>query len=96
MLDLTKIVGSYHFGSDSISALEAIIDSKRNRNSNSCIFFIDHFFQGNKLIDSLPIMQEDSVFYVDSSNEPTTEQIDLYVTKISKICEFIECFFFCI
>ena len=89
--DLTKIVGSYHFGSDSISALEAIIDSKRNPSSNSCIFFVDHFFQGNKLIDSLPIMQEDSVFYVDSSNEPTTEQIDSYVSKISEICINIPC-----
>jgi len=91
MLDLTKIVGSYHFGSDSISALEETIAPKRDQNSKACIFFIDHFFQGDKLIDSLPIMQEDSVFYVDSSNEPTTEQIDLYVTKINEICINIPC-----
>jgi len=90
-LDLTKIVGSYHFGSGSICVLAEIINSKHNQNGSSSIFFIDHFFLENKLIDSLPIMQEDSVFYVDSSNEPTTEQIDSYISDINKKCVNIPC-----
>jgi len=73
----SKNILRYMFGRGAIDNLGTIIDSI-NRVSEYNIYFIDYYFKGSSLVDSLPIKKEDELFFVDTVDEPKTTDIDNY------------------
>ena len=51
-------------------------------NSGRCIYLIDHFFSDGSLLARLPLNENDTVLYIDTSDEPTTEQIDTITAQL--------------
>ena len=46
-------------------------------------FFVDHFFSNTpEFIGRLPVEKHDAMFFIDTTAEPTTEQVDDICTKI--------------
>jgi len=83
-----KNINNYIFGFDAIKELEPILNriknrSKKNGNTHNIIFFIDHFFinQKNSIINNA-INENDLIFYVNSTIEPTTDYINKLIRKI--------------
>ncbi len=78
-----KNVGHVMIGQGSISQLEGIIAPHRE-NGEPAVWFFDHFFKHNDLPDRLPIAGEDIVVFVDTTEEPTTDGIDMYTEQVRK------------
>ncbi len=75
-IKLVKNVNRYNFGRGSISELELLLNQLRTKSiiekkDKKVIFFIDEFFQSNKILfDILGIRTEDKVLYVSTKIEP--------------------------
>jgi len=78
-----KNVQRYMFGRGSISSLDDLIKDQRRNDNEPVIYFIDSFFKGNEILNSLPI-NDDKVIFVSTENEPTTEYIDSIVDDLNK------------
>lgn len=76
----TKTVGTLFFGENALQKLEDLLQLKRPE--GHVVFFIDHYFNHSSNPISKFISPSDSVFFVDSSHEPTTEQIDAYASEV--------------
>lgn len=77
----SRNVGHYIFGFGTVGKLDEIL-SDAQKNSGKKVFFIDHYFQDSKIVKSLPIRSDDSVFYIDTTDEITTDLIDGYVKEL--------------
>lgn len=82
-----KNVGYYMIGKGSLAQLEAILDQRRALVQGPAIFFLDHFFKHNDLAQRLPIKDGDTLIYVDTTDEPTTESVD---TTAAHVKEFLD------
>ena len=72
----------YIFESGSLSGLEAILLQKRVAASDYALFLIDHYFQDHpSKLRSLPVCKQDWVHFVDTRNEPTTDDINILRDK---------------
>ncbi|MBD3291109.1 hypothetical protein GF337_20040 [candidate division KSB1 bacterium] len=76
-----KVVPNVIFSHGAISELPQIVSEKCG-DSGYAIYVIDHYFKGNGFQDSLKLKQDDLCFYLDTTDEPTTTQVDEYVRKI--------------
>ena len=83
-MNITKYVGSYHFGEGSFSRLGEEIDCRRKQPGDYAVFMIDHFFRSNPDLLDLPIRDGDIVRWVDSTDEPTTQDIDRTLAALRK------------
>ncbi len=68
---VTKTVGEYFFGPGTLDKLDRFLDGR-----GKTAFYVDHFFRGRDLESRLPIKDGDALVYVDTTNEPTTDQVD--------------------
>lgn len=72
-----KNIDKVVFGRGSLAMLESILEPLRSLNNNYFVFIIDDYFKGKKLVDSLPLRQNDLLIFEDvNKHEPTTEQVD--------------------
>ena len=78
-MKITKTVGSYFVGAGALSNLEQFIEVDSGN-----VFLIDHFFENGGLEQKLPLGASDQVVYVDTTHEPTTEQVDDIVSRLNK------------
>jgi 3-deoxy-alpha-D-manno-octulosonate 8-oxidase len=76
----TKMVGTLFFGDNSLEKLEDILSLKRN--DGGIVFFVDHYFEANPNPLLKYLKPQDHSFFVDSSEEPTTEQVDALTEKL--------------
>ncbi|MCX6222374.1 MAG: iron-containing alcohol dehydrogenase family protein [Bacteroidia bacterium] len=72
----SKLVQYYIIGSGSINELELLLSFKRENSNSYVVFLIDHFFKSISLTNKLPILENDTVIFVDTTNEPHSEYID--------------------
>jgi 3-deoxy-alpha-D-manno-octulosonate 8-oxidase len=79
MISLAKNVGRYHFGAGSLSQLQSALDRRLASVPGRVAYFIDGYFETGDLPGRLPKRREDGLFFVDTSHEPTTEQVDALV-----------------
>lgn len=70
---LTKTVGQYLLGPKAFDHLEQVLPPREGR---SLLFFIDHAFRDGSLANRLPLVVGDRVTYIDTTDEPTTDQVD--------------------
>ena len=74
---LTKTVGQYYLGPGSLKKLDSLLEKATQSPEGRVVFLIDHFFQRqNNLIKDLPLKPKDITIYLDSTDEPTTSQVD--------------------
>lgn len=80
----SKNVLNYMFGKGALSNLRFILENKIS-NGNYVVYFIDEFFKDNKLIENIPIQNQDEIFFVQTKDEPKTKFInefrDILVSK---------------
>ena len=81
---LTKTVGQYLLGPGALDSLSSVLPP---RDGAPILAFIDHFFADGRLEDRLPLGPRDRVVYVDTTNEPTTDQVDQLTSATRELCE---------
>lgn len=81
-----KNVKGYIFGTGSIAQLANTLDQKRKRKTDIVIFMIDSFFKNNRLIEKIPIADNDKLYFIDTTNEPDTQGIDDLCETIKRDC----------
>lgn len=71
---LTKTVGQYLLGSGALDHLSQLLPE--GSADTPVVYFVDHFFADGRLNARLPLKAEDPVIVVDTTDEPTTGQVD--------------------
>ena len=80
-----KNVGRYLFGKGSINQLEQILFDFRGGKKSYAIYFIDEYFKNNQEpLKSLTIADLDLVNYIDTNNEPKTDDIDRLLSNFQQ------------
>ncbi len=74
-------VGEVTFAKGAFKKLPEFLDAKRVDGSGIAVFFVDHYFKNNKILD-LPLNKEDEIYYVNSDIEPKSDQIDDLVNDL--------------
>ena len=72
-------VSKVYFGSGLIKSLDRILNYKRNDNF---LFVIDSFFRNKKIINNFLNHKKVKIIYLNTSDEPTTSEVDRLVKKI--------------
>lgn len=73
----TKTVGTYLFGRGCLDKLKERTSLYAPGDEDSIVYFIDHFWLGHgSLLSRLPIRNRDVVRFVDTTDEPKTDQVD--------------------
>ncbi len=70
-----KMVGYVIYGRGSFNQLDEII-APRRKNENPMVFLVDHFFDGNSLVNRIPVRGNDKIIFVDVTYEPKTTYVD--------------------
>jgi 3-deoxy-alpha-D-manno-octulosonate 8-oxidase len=70
------------FAKDSLSEVGNVISDHFKNKSGYVVYFIDHFFKEGILLDKIKPKEKDFIFYVDTTDEPKTNNIDHYVQQI--------------
>ena len=85
-------VSRYLYGQGAIVDLAGIIANRRGTSTAPAVFFIDSFFELHGLPQKLDaVAHDDHVIYVDTINEPTTDQINLLKNQLVKVCKETPC-----
>ncbi len=78
-------VGRYIFRSGGLESLEDILESQPDLSSRPVIFVVDEFFQSERgLVKGLPVRSNDSVRFIPTHEEPTTEYINRLYADINE------------
>ncbi len=75
MISNTKIVGSYIYGAGALNQLPDILE-KRGSAESTRVILVDHYFMGRSVISDLSLAKNTLVFYIDTTDEPSTDRID--------------------
>ncbi len=79
----SKNVLRYMFGKGSIDGLGELLNEIESTSDYS-VYFIDEFFKDSALIERLPLKNEDVVFFVQTEDEPKTEFIDAFKSRLEE------------
>jgi 3-deoxy-alpha-D-manno-octulosonate 8-oxidase len=83
MLRLSSNVPTYLFGIGATTGLETILSERRSASTwKRAVFMIDSFFQSINIHKTFYAEPHDLTIWVDASEEPTTDQIDGYLSRI--------------
>ena len=78
-----KNVAQFIIGDGSLKKLGDELLPLRSIERSSVLFFVDHFFSNvPEFIGRLPVEKHDAMFFIDTTTEPPTEQVDDICTKI--------------
>lgn len=86
-----KNVSYYMIGKGCLSQLGELVATQRALHDGPAVFFLDHYFEKTDLHDRLPLMQQDMVLYVDTTDEPTTDYMDILADKVRAHSPQIPC-----
>jgi 3-deoxy-alpha-D-manno-octulosonate 8-oxidase len=81
-LRITKTVGEYLLGSGALAQFERILSQRADRPEDRIVYLFDGFFSDGKLAGRLPIKTADTVRYLDTTDEPTTDGVDTLVADL--------------
>jgi 3-deoxy-alpha-D-manno-octulosonate 8-oxidase len=79
---LTKTVGQYLLGQGALGEIGRLLDEADGSRERRVVYLIDHFFADGALAARLPIGAADVVRYIDTTDEPTTEQVDAIAASL--------------
>jgi len=86
-----KNVPYYIFGKGSLAQLGDLLSERRSAQGEGVAFFIDHFFRGSDLVVRLPVEQGDRIIYVDVTDEPTTDYMDVLAAQVREAASSLPC-----
>ena len=86
MIPTSKNVTRYIIESGAIHYLQAFLPSPSENQDASVVFCIDHFFRNHEILKELPRKAKDCLFFIDTTNEPKTKEIDTLVQSIHNEC----------
>jgi 3-deoxy-alpha-D-manno-octulosonate 8-oxidase len=78
---LTKTVGQYLLGLGAFRHIKQVLPEGTS-DLGRVVYLIDHFFSTGSLVARLPLNYNDTVLYVNTGDEPTTEQVDKIVKQL--------------
>jgi 3-deoxy-alpha-D-manno-octulosonate 8-oxidase len=81
-LRLTKTVGQYLLGRGALDHMAALLAEPVQSADDRVVYLIDQYFADGALAARLPIKPADTVLYVDTTDEPTTEGIDAVTARL--------------
>ena len=84
---ITKTVGEYVFGSGSFEQLADLLRPRREIEDAPVVFLLDHFFAGGGLMRRLPAEDGDLILMVDTTDEPTTDSVDGFTSRVWEACD---------
>lgn len=87
----TKNVPFYMFGKGSIAQLGELVDARRKAADGPVVYFVDHFFRGRDLLERLPMQGGDQLHFVDTTDEPKTDDIDAFAASIREQDKRLPC-----
>ena len=70
------MVGRYVLGRGAFDSLAETVGERVNGTEDRVVYLVDHYFRGKELCARLPTRDADRLVFVDSTDEPTTEQVD--------------------
>ena len=73
----SKNILNYMFGKGAINNLKSILAEKSSI-SDYVIYYIDEYFKNSEWINSLPIKENDELFFVQTKDEPKTQFINKF------------------
>jgi 3-deoxy-alpha-D-manno-octulosonate 8-oxidase len=81
-LRITKTVGEYLLGAGAFARVDQVLRGHADRPEDCVVYLIDVFFAGGALAGRLPMKAADSVIYIDTTDEPTTDAVDALVARL--------------
>lgn len=76
-----KAVSKVMFSQGAVDEFPALLNQQR-AGAGFAVFVVDHFFSDGQLAGRLGLQQDDLIFYLDTTAEPSTGTVDDYVTRI--------------
>jgi 3-deoxy-alpha-D-manno-octulosonate 8-oxidase len=84
-LNNSKNVENYIFGKGAIAQLPKLLEKKLEAKTDFAVYFIDEFFREKMQILDLKFRNNDEVYFVETVDEPKTEDIDNFRDKILEL-----------
>ena len=79
---LTKTVGEYLLGPGALAHLARVFAGRADAADDRVLYMVDHFFHEPGHALPLAVKPTDTLLYVDTTDEPTTEGIDALVAAV--------------
>ena len=79
---MTKTVGEYLLGAGALAHLARVFTGHADSADDRVLYLVDHFFHEPGRALALPVKSPDTLWYVDTTDEPTTEGIDALVAAV--------------
>jgi len=79
---MTKTVGEYLLGGGAVSQFEKVLRGQVDERDDRVVYLIDYYFRDGALARRLPLKPADTILYIDTTDEPTTEAIDKLVADL--------------
>ena len=80
---ITKTVGEYLLAPGAIAEFEQVLRGRADQPTDRVVYLIDQYFADGTLMQRLPLKPIDTIEYLDTTNEPTTEGVDELVATLS-------------
>jgi 3-deoxy-alpha-D-manno-octulosonate 8-oxidase len=81
-LRITKTVGEYLLAPGAIGEFRRVLAGRADQPGDRVVYLFDHFFADGRLAARLPIRKADTVRYLDTTDEPTTDGVDALVAEL--------------
>ena len=79
---LTKTVGQYLLGNGALAEIDKLLSEKVASPQDRVVYLIDHYFKDGALAARLPLKAADTVLYVDTTDEPTTDGVNALTAQV--------------
>lgn len=86
-----KNVSYYMIGQGALSQLADLVNARRTLHDGPVVYFLDHYFEDKDLHARLPVISGDQVVYVDTTDEPTTDYMDVIAARVRAQSSALPC-----
>lgn len=86
-----KLVDRVVYGRGSFNQLDEILSPQRISKDDYAVFLVDKVFENNKLIDRIPLHNNDYLIFVKTDSEPTTFYVDELTHEVRNLAGKLPC-----
>lgn len=87
----TRTVPYYMSGKGALAQLNQLIQPRRDTVNGPVVYFVDHFFRDNAVLEKLPMHKGDQLHFVDTSAEPEVTSIDAMKAAVCAADDRLPC-----
>lgn len=81
-LRITKTVGEYLLGAGALDQFVRLLRDHADKPEDRVLYIVDHYFKDGALTSRLPVKAIDTVCYLETVNEPTTDAVDQLLAQV--------------